>query len=1161
MIKNLVSHLIARLLFATLFCSSAFPLVSTADNSFSQGKMYQDFETGNGSDRYGWDINGAVVSPTADPQSSTSQVWKMEIPVGVRWGGTGIASQTDVWNFDFQPARNDRFQFRIWAAPIGGADVIEPVEVKVFDRSGHEFVVDTEQLPRFEQWTPITILLSQFPDEFDMEHVNKVELIYGQEGTYYFDDLSVALGDRVYQSFEKESCTQATADECGWASWNGSVEVVNDSVAIGEQAWKLSAINNPLDAEYDPAHPDIYSFQQAGTGIIAQQDTWHYALGPNHLDPQQHDRLTFWVNQQADNGMSNNILMKLFDHGNYNSVPAQFWTDKNGENGQWTKLSLPFSQLPDDFDLNDIDKIELEVFWPGVYYFDDLRAAALPEIKIDPTRFYDDIIAWAAVQEDARYTLQKSDAGLQGPWTTIYEGDATQVSLNQLTSAWLRIKWGVPSETGAVLVASDWSEAVPFYAKPVLINHARLQTGTLTWSVQPLAASYNVEAAGNMDGEWTENYSGALTTLSLTDSDIGKWFRVRAVGTSGSGDWSPALLYDPDGFVQAKGINLRYNKGNGDALQLKGVNLGNYLLLEPWMLGKGAEYEGEFRKANGKYYDDWTIREYLGANAQEILDFYQDAYIQDIDFDNIMRLGFNYVRLPIYYRNICDLDDASDWTCSEFNFDKIDEVVNACADRGIYVLLDLHGAPGGQGPEFNTGRTSTADLQSGYFHRLFDPEVETYRDRTLELWARIAEHYKDNTTVVGYDLLNEPTGFKDYPGGVTLLHNLYDAIYRKIRDFAGDTNHVIVMEGAWDWASLPLPADMGWENVMYEFHYYCWEPPGGEEPIAGESCPAYDIKYLQFIPEMKIDDVVSYHRAFINAKVAETRAAENRYGVPVLVGEFNAFGFKDAWEYYLSRFNAEGWSWSLWSYKTHSYPNNWGLFNHYLYDEALPDFENDSRADLERKFSKYDTAAHHIPNTSLIKAIAAARDQVDYDGDGLSDAVDTDIMVHSDAFNDDASNTLTSGLVVSRGNQLLSITDAPETSNGVFIKADTSGGANSAEVSVCSGTGKITLSASDEVQVTCGNFRVEVVNGPIEIELTGSSDENVTATLDNGDTIVFYPRLLRLDNYSSQPIVVTYQGIQIAIPANKSVFLKAHIWRLRLWHYFHKWWPDLQPLP
>jgi|GEM_PF-1647239 len=1037
----------------------------------SGGVMYQDFEPNNGSDPYGWSSFQSAVGLASDPEGSPSQVWRMEIPSG-GWGATCIASQIERWNFNLHTERYDRLSFWIWASPSGGAADLDQVEVKFYTQGGGVDVAYTGGVPKLEEWTRLDVLFPKFASGEQSQQIDKIELIYGHSGVFYFDNLHVTLGDRLYQTFEPWRCPEGSPDACGWA-WNGQAAVVSDLVHEGVQSWKLTAENNPLSNPYVPG--SAYSFQQAGTGIQSQTEVWNYTLSPSELDPQQHDALSFWVYSLAQNGMSNNIFVKFFDHGAYHEVPAQFWTEKNAEYGQWSHLDLPLSKLPGDFNLDAIDKIEFEVFWPGEYYFDDIRSTDLSRLEIDRAHLSEGLVSWSEPLIGAVYTLEQSVSGPEGPWTSVYSGHDTQTQLTQLESCWLRARWQIPGEAPQIARVSDWSDPVPYVAKPVLIDHARLQQGFLEWSTQPLAESYEVERGSEDSGEWTQIYSGPQTTLMLSPMDLGMSYRVLARGPVDAGDWSPALTYNPQVFVKADGLNLRDQNGQGDPVQLKGVNLGNYLLLEPWMLGSGPEFDRGLGDPDGKYFDDWTIRDYLGSDAQEILDTYQEAYITDEDFDRIMRMGMNYIRLPLYYRNICDLDSQGQWTCGgDFNFDRIDAVVKACADRGIYVLLDLHGAPGGQGPEFHTGRTTGGN----YVHQLFDPAVETYRDRTAELWNRIATHYKNNPAVIGYDLLNEPTGFEDYAGGIALLHDLYDRLYHEIRDAAGDQNHVVVMEGAWDWDSLPRPSDKGWDNVMYQFHYYCWEPQDGTAPVLGESCPSYDPKYLAFIPGMTLDDVVAYHRAFIDAKVDGSRQIQEEYDVPVLIGEFNGFGMREAWAYYLSRFNAEGWNWSLWSYKVHSYANSWGLYSHFLYNETLPDFEFDSRQDLERKLAQYDTG-HHVPNQSLIRTVTENLNRMDYDGDGLSDAVDLEVLSVSDSFHDGSAEP-SFGTIVSRGDQAVDVEDDPEALRGVRIRADEDGGLIPAQIHVCASDRSIFLMAGAEVIVTCDGSRSDIdwVSGP-----------------------------------------------------------------------------------
>ncbi|HSR88226.1 MAG TPA: cellulase family glycosylhydrolase, partial [Pontiella sp.] len=134
----------------------------------------------------------------------------------------------------------------------------------------------------------------------------------------------------------------------------------------------------------------------------------------------------------------------------------------------------------------------------------------------------------------------------------------------------------------------------------------------------------------------------------------------------------------------------------------------------------------------------------------------------------------------------------------------------------IYVIIDMHGAPGGQ-----TGQNiddSPEDLP-GLF---MDTDNQ---DRLVDLWVKIADRYKDETIVAAYDLLNEPLPARTGAAGKykNQLEPLYKRITKAIRKV--DKNHMITLEGAdWsnDWSVFTEPFD---DNVFYQFHYYCWNKP------------------------------------------------------------------------------------------------------------------------------------------------------------------------------------------------------------------------------------------------------------------------------------------------------------------------------------------------
>ena len=442
------------------------------------------------------------------------------------------------------------------------------------------------------------------------------------------------------------------------------------------------------------------------------------------------------------------------------------------------------------------------------------------------------------------------------------------------------------------------------------------------------------------------------------------WYRVRAIKKNSlgqitaRGSWSPAILYDFDAFVTADGIGVRRKDSTGDFLKLNGINLGNYFSWEPWMLfGLNHPFVED-----DVYPDDWTIRQQLRqrqdineSGLEKIVQAYQSSYITEADLDNLMRLGINLIRIPLYVEEIRPIDDFGNWKTSDFDFSAIDRIVRLSGDRGMYVILDLHGAPGCQSDKDATGRVD--------FNKLFhpDPAKDIFRDRSVELWRALAEHYKTNTTIMGYDLLNEPYGvltagyYNSTAEAYQALWSLYDRMYEAIRSTpanggAGDSNHLIIMESVpseREWDTLPNPVvDFGWTNIMYQFHYYGFNFDNSGE-ISGTK--TYD-----------------EHIEYLNDKIANSKQA--LYDVPVLIGECNGFDDARVWDLLIDTFNDQGWAWCVWSYKNHN-SNEWGLYVHADYDEDVPDPANDSLDDLIRKMSKYLTYPYHKPNNTLLNII------------------------------------------------------------------------------------------------------------------------------------------------------------------------------------------------
>jgi len=155
---------------------------------------------------------------------------------------------------------------------------------------------------------------------------------------------------------------------------------------------------------------------------------------------------------------------------------------------------------------------------------------------------------------------------------------------------------------------------------------------------------------------------------------------------------------------------------------------------------------------------------------------------------------------------------------NEDGFKWLDQAVNWASQNNMYVILDMHGAPGGQSASEDTGRQN----QNQFF------SSQANINQAAQVWGEIAQHYKGNPTIAGYDLLNEPVGEPNY----TTLDSVYSQLYNAVRN-QGD-EHIIFMEpGNYsDIGNLPSPARMNWYNVAYSGHIYHWSAPTQSQELS-----------------------------------------------------------------------------------------------------------------------------------------------------------------------------------------------------------------------------------------------------------------------------------------------------------------------------------------
>ena len=350
-------------------------------------------------------------------------------------------------------------------------------------------------------------------------------------------------------------------------------------------------------------------------------------------------------------------------------------------------------------------------------------------------------------------------------------------------------------------------------------------------------------------------------------------------------------------FLKVNGTQIRKQKGTGDIVYLRGTNAGGWLVQEDWMNPTNASDQKTMMT---------TLANRFGASKRdELVSTYENNYWTTQDFDNCAEMGMSVIRLPFTYMNLCD-DNGN---LKSNAFDRLDWFVQNCSQRGMYVILDMHGAFGSQNGMDHSGEIN--DGKQLYYN-------QSNKDKTLNLWKKIAEHFKGNPAVAAYDILNEP-GIK--AAATYSLHwDFYNEIYNTIR--SKDSNHIIIMESCWDADNLPKPSQYGWKNVAYEYHYYPWNAQNSSDA----------------------------QKSYFSGKVSDI--ANHNYGVPTFVGEFTCFEQEEGWKAAMSTFNGQGWHWTTWSYKVTG-NSSWGIYNH---NPEKVDIYNDSADTIKNKWSAVGTA-------------------------------------------------------------------------------------------------------------------------------------------------------------------------------------------------------------
>lgn len=269
-------------------------------------------------------------------------------------------------------------------------------------------------------------------------------------------------------------------------------------------------------------------------------------------------------------------------------------------------------------------------------------------------------------------------------------------------------------------------------------------------------------------------------------------------------------------YVRAQGTQIIDE--NGNPIYFRGINLGNWLLWEGYLMMGDFNY-----RTHTQFFDG--VKNAFNGNLGQAVEFehqWRMNYVNEQTIIDLKNQGFNTVRVPFHFNLFWDYGT---YDVTNRGFQYFDRVINWCRAHDMYVLLDMHAAPGYQNPGDHSDNVNSNSSQPRSSVTFWDGDNVNIAS---QVWQHIANYYKNEPGVWGYDLINEPVpqAGREYE----LLPSLI-TMRNAIRQV--DNNHIIVAEGSWwgsdmqklDWQDGQVQSNSGvnyrWDNnLVYQTHHY-----------------------------------------------------------------------------------------------------------------------------------------------------------------------------------------------------------------------------------------------------------------------------------------------------------------------------------------------------
>lgn len=328
-------------------------------------------------------------------------------------------------------------------------------------------------------------------------------------------------------------------------------------------------------------------------------------------------------------------------------------------------------------------------------------------------------------------------------------------------------------------------------------------------------------------------------------------------------------------------------------VRLRGVNFGGWLMMEAYFLHAPHQPEKFFRKGMADKYGEKVLEEFDRE--------FRGCFIQEEDFRRVAKYGFNCIRLPFHHRVI-------ETRPNHYDPDGValfDKIISWAKRAKVYLILDLHAAPGSQNHDWHSDSDGRAEFW----------QQDEYRRRTISLWEFLADRYKSEEIIAGYDLLNEPV-LHD----IKLLNEFYRRLITNVRK--ADPNHIFFVEGNTWSQDIACLEEFDDDNYALSVHFY--------HPLE------YTFNYIPHATHPFKLNNVRWDKKQIRRHLAAYSFWAKKRRLPIFVGEFGVnyrggFYGEDQWlKDTLDCFNDFGFHWTYWTYKAVKnsfFPD--GIFSYY----------------------------------------------------------------------------------------------------------------------------------------------------------------------------------------------------------------------------------------